>query len=370
MESLPNDNAPDWIGLPTSAEMERQQSIGMNLLSNLQKLTKSTLAVSSTSKALCGSKGNYNQYEDVINLTTKWLEALPEEKLMKSLRDAATASVMGNDGGLSALPIPRFMLREVVKADCLIQMILEDVKLLKEVCLGKSKHSSTSRLLLKQLVNERNLNVPLKWLNQLQMSGSTGSSTTSSSTTSTSIMEWISNVALRWFALNKYYKNGSVVSHYDYWIGGMFAPEAFITASRQYVASVNKWNLEDMELYLDINVSAANDNGVTMFPLVGLWIECASWNANKNCIDILGPDGKSDVMKSQLPTCQLRWGLLTSTNADALYLKIPVYSNSTRCHRLFDVHIDVTASVGNNSLRALESAWLQRGIAFVAQGME
>ena len=34
------------------------------------------------------------------------------------------------------------------------------------------------------------------------------------------------------------------------WLGGLFIPEAYITATRQYVAQANSWSLE--ELYLQV----------------------------------------------------------------------------------------------------------------------
>lgn len=37
------------------------------------------------------------------------------------------------------------------------------------------------------------------------------------------------------------------------WLGGLFMPEAFITASRQYVAQANQWSLE--ELYLKVTIA-------------------------------------------------------------------------------------------------------------------
>jgi dynein heavy chain 1 len=36
------------------------------------------------------------------------------------------------------------------------------------------------------------------------------------------------------------------------WLGGLFIPEAYITATRQYVAQANSWSLE--ELHLDVIV--------------------------------------------------------------------------------------------------------------------
>jgi len=38
-------------------------------------------------------------------------------------------------------------------------------------------------------------------------------------------------------------------------IGSLFAPEAYITATRQYVAQANSWSLE--ELCLEVNVTSA-----------------------------------------------------------------------------------------------------------------
>ncbi|KAL3199845.1 hypothetical protein MRX96_053677, partial [Rhipicephalus microplus] len=32
------------------------------------------------------------------------------------------------------------------------------------------------------------------------------------------------------------------------WLGGMFNPEAYITATRQYVAQANGWSLEELSL--------------------------------------------------------------------------------------------------------------------------
>lgn len=38
-------------------------------------------------------------------------------------------------------------------------------------------------------------------------------------------------------------------------LGSLFVPEAYITATRQYVAQANSWSLE--ELYLEVNVTSA-----------------------------------------------------------------------------------------------------------------
>ena len=42
----------------------------------------------------------------------------------------------------------------------------------------------------------------------------------------------------------------SLAQMVEIWLGGLFTPEAYITATRQYVAQANNWSLE--ELYLDV----------------------------------------------------------------------------------------------------------------------
>jgi len=37
------------------------------------------------------------------------------------------------------------------------------------------------------------------------------------------------------------------------WLGGMFIPEAYITATRQYVAQANSWSLEELGLQVNSN---------------------------------------------------------------------------------------------------------------------
>ena len=46
------------------------------------------------------------------------------------------------------------------------------------------------------------------------------------------------------------------------WLGGLFIPEAYITATRQYVAQANSWSLE--ELSLQVTVTEGGQEKVTL----------------------------------------------------------------------------------------------------------
>lgn len=38
-------------------------------------------------------------------------------------------------------------------------------------------------------------------------------------------------------------------------MGGLLFPEAYLTATRQYVAQNNKWSLEELELYVKTKIN-------------------------------------------------------------------------------------------------------------------
>lgn len=46
-------------------------------------------------------------------------------------------------------------------------------------------------------------------------------------------------------------------------LGGLFVPEAYITATRQYVAQANSWSLE--ELCLEVNVTTSQNTTLDAF---------------------------------------------------------------------------------------------------------
>jgi dynein heavy chain 1 len=58
-------------------------------------------------------------------------------------------------------------------------------------------------------------------------------------------------------------------------LGWLFAPEAYITASRQYVAQANGWSLE--ELSLTVTVADSFDKLKLDDCSFGLKGECALW---------------------------------------------------------------------------------------------
>jgi dynein heavy chain 1, cytosolic len=62
---------------------------------------------------------------------------------------------------------------------------------------------------------------------------------------------WITNLARRLSQLDRIAILDNL-SNVEVWLGGLFFPEAYITATRQAVAHRKKWSLETLSLRLDI----------------------------------------------------------------------------------------------------------------------
>jgi len=65
-----------------------------------------------------------------------------------------------------------------------------------------------------------------------------------------SVSEWIPDLARRLAQLDNL--SSLDLSNVEIWLGGLFFPEAYVTATRQAVAHRKKWSLETLNLRLDI----------------------------------------------------------------------------------------------------------------------
>ena len=66
-----------------------------------------------------------------------------------------------------------------------------------------------------------------------------------------SVSEWIPNFARRLAQLDHIFGLDNL-NNIEVWLGGLFYPEAYVTATRQAVAHRKKWSLETLHLQLDL----------------------------------------------------------------------------------------------------------------------
>lgn len=111
------------------------------------------------------------------------------------------------------------------------------------------------------------------------------------------------------------------------WFGGLFFPEAFLTASRQAIAQKKGLSLEELQMVVTVGNTSHDDES---FMVKGLQMESAAWDS-----EAAGGSGQlvtTDELSVALPTTRLKWVHRESAELQATkdYLRLPVYLNMQR----------------------------------------
>lgn len=177
------------------------------------------------------------------------------------------------------------------------------------------------------------------------------------------VSEWIPNFARRLAQLESISQLQSF-SGIQVWLGGLFFPEAYVTATRQAVAHRMSWSLETLNLRLDVeqtgDTSAFIVEGifskhvlvVLLTAQPGLTIEGAAWSTDHLALN----DG--DAVR--IGASQLRWVHESEAATTELRrVNLPVYLNADRSDVLFTV--DLPFDGASASLAAMRAICLTAG---------
>ncbi|SBS80798.1 dynein heavy chain, putative [Plasmodium ovale] len=141
------------------------------------------------------------------------------------------------------------------------------------------------------------------------------------------------------------------------WLGGLFYPTAFITATRQLAAHKLRKSLDDLELSILIGSSAKEEfDDVTHFTVTCLSIEGAQWNDSHKCLVL------SDELAIDLPPVTLTWEKKEDPikkkveGSNSIFLDLPIYLDKSRNSFIGFWKFPV-------SKEGSEQNWYQRGVA-------
>lgn len=169
-----------------------------------------------------------------------------------------------------------------------------------------------------------------------------------------SVSEWIPNFSRRLAQLD-HISGLDNLNNIEVWLGGLFYPEAYVTATRQAVAHRKKWSLETLHLQLDlekvndpeafiidgevftIRISISCNANLNFACFLGLVLEGASWATDRLELN----QGES----VRLNPSQLRW--VQSNEASRGSVNLPVYLNSDRSDVLFTVDLPFDGNAGS-----------------------
>mmetsp|Transcript_30628 Transcript_30628/g.84192 ORF Transcript_30628/g.84192 Transcript_30628/m.84192 type:complete len:326 (+) Transcript_30628:2-979(+) len=289
------------------------------------------------------SRQQHSELKNIETIVDRWIGALPALSDMpvvsKELTSSATVS-----------PLARCVAREVVKGTDTLALVLEDLKDLSEYSKGNVKATNLLRDLVASI---RKGTVPSRW-RQLYATSK-----------ALNLSDWVANLVKRAKVHKDRYSQlltdvnasgDSLLSTCDFWIGGMFTPEAFITATRQYTAQVNQWSLEDVELTIEIGASTgtSQDTGVD-----GVMLEGAKWNDDTKALEL------SEILRSSLPRCVLRWTHKSDRQQKSSaelekYVHLPLYLHEERTVTVAEVLLYVDSPIPSH-------VWAQRGAALILQ---
>jgi Dynein heavy chain C-terminal domain len=257
MRALPDAHSPAWLGLPVQAESQLKSFIGQRALSTLAQLQ----GVESANTASASDKNALQtRNKGALEAAARWLAALPSSANMASLAPEGS-----DPASLSSLQ--RCLLREVAKGRGALSLVRSDLETIKYVytsshptstrsltirssCLTSIQIERTSYLISRLLLLHRShCEGDTKATNSLRklMTSLTSGLVPSAwraeypSPTDTGISSWVADLVSRSEALDRYrpmFRTKEAVSGTRYWMGGMFNPHSFITATRQHSAQV------------------------------------------------------------------------------------------------------------------------------------
>jgi dynein heavy chain 1 len=174
----------------------------------------------------------------------------------------------------------------------------------------------------------------------------------------TSLAQYIANLSARLAQLEDLAKGTD--DRKSVWLGGLFQPEAYVTATRQTVAHKNGWSLEQLSLSVALNqtsdVDAFSIEGeskplvmISTADVIGLKLEGADWSDSGLTLN----DGRPVALGAS----QLTWRKSDTVQSDKQTVNLPVYLNGDRADVLFAV--DLVSVLGQDAVA-------QRGVCLTA----
>lgn len=213
----------------------------------------------------------------------------------------------------------------------MLKKVRADLKQLQGVCTGEVKTTNELRQLVSDMQTD---SIPAQWRKY--------------AVADINVTDWISDFKRRCDQLQEFFDQKDNFQGILLWYGGLFFPEAFLTASRQAVAQTMGVSLEELLLVVDIGEGKGDKQS---FIVKGLYMEGAMWDQSQACL------ATTEDLTVGLSNTRLKWAHRDSEEFKKTkdYLRLPVYLNMQRNQIIcpFNLKAPKTMPV---------SLWLQRSV--------
>ncbi|KAK3755600.1 hypothetical protein QZH41_017589, partial [Actinostola sp. cb2023] len=316
VEKLPDIQTPSWLGLPNNAEKLLLTQRGQDLIAKLLKmqlisdddelayspdtarpaelfdvptsLSKDLLDEGHCTLLLCFKTSIQKRRESdprpqwmrTLHATAaKWLGIIPKilnplKRTMDNIKD----------------PLFRYFEREVNTGIAILTSVRQNLNDTILVCEARKKPTNYLRKLMSDLAKGI---LPIDWRRYTVPKELT-------------VLQWVVDFSARIKQLQTASQAANSagskgIKNLHIWLGGMFVPEAYITATRQFVAQANNWSLE--ELALEVTVANGPDDKLKMddcsFGVTGLKLQGSKCYNNQ--LEL------SSSISTDLPLTSLKW---------------------------------------------------------------
>ena len=327
IETLEEQETPSWAGLPPSADDLLKIIRANHLLVNLHAVQDShDEKITEIGEAV----------QDVVDKKVTWLNELNERvKIYKEILPESLEKLERNEESIKN-PLFRFLEREYTVSSSLLKIIRNALTNIEDMCEGRVLAQQETKKLAETIqANE----IPKFWRKYIVP-------------VNLGFSDWIKDFKDRISQLQKLlYTSNWQCKGID--IGEFLFPEAFITASRQFVAQKNKISMDELKL----NISLVNKDEVDddSFLVSNMWIDGVNWIDNEFKL--------SDEMSHHLRNIKFTWVKCKANEEKSLNegeIFVPLYLNSDRQNLIMPLKVDISKS------DISEKTLYQRGMAFIA----
>lgn len=353
-----HQQTPEWLGLVYDVQTLTRTKDGLSVICKVQNIQniedeetvfdeiQDSMTLKQQKEELTGMQISWS--ETLIANVKAWLELLPKGITSQYLKSAE----------MSKNALFRCFSREILSAETCLIMVRKE---LEEVMLNVGHNTRQAKRYIDTVDSLLRGITPAAW-------------NTFQSIASHDVNLWISDFAKRVEQLERISlimrQQGSSQFTNEpnsigaVWMGGLLFPEAFLTATRQFVAHANTWPLEKLRLEVgfreDGDDASVADN--QSFIVKDLVLECATLDSGTRCIT------SSEMLTSRLSVAVLRWVKEDDTRNDknnttcVSCVQLPLYLNSRREQLLCSLNIPFQRVHGMDS-----SFFYERGAALFIQ---
>jgi len=338
ISSLPNSNPPTWLGLSPTAETHLVTTIGRRVVAKLarsQDLFDGMLETAAESEAILQTRtprgreqsSTQEHLKSLFSTVNNWLNVLPQKI------DTDRAATVLKEATSHALE--RCLAREVLACSALLKIVREDLSSLAALSSAPVKKLTNAlRTLITTLTQG---DTPANWRAAYIVPADLPAEA------------WIQDFSFRIKELGEHLKKmetGSVGQasgwcERDYWLGGFFNPEGFMTATRQFVAHANNWSLEELVLMLYVGDQSTQGLATnSTFSVKGLVMEGAEVDGNTIKL--------SNDVRSNLSVVQFCW---VRQEKLSNCITLPVYLHAGRSIMVCEVGLQRPHNISEIALR-------------------